>query len=298
MIPIAFTLGGYRLVLAGLRLGGFWIATGVVALALVIVLYRYERKLVSRKMGLALLSLRVIAASALVAALFEPISARSYRETIRGRVIVGVDLSESMATADPSRSLEERTKLMKTLGLGPTEPIDALPRREIARRFLGGDWRSPIEKSHDVEVVGFARDATPFGSTRALLEILKSPEKPDDPSGLDDRLEPGPGARPEGRRCAGGWRGLADRRPPEWPRRLGGDCRQAGVARDPGLPDHDRLHEAAARRRRGGREGARAGLSRRRGGRRGHGQDRRPGAGDGGPRHARPPRRSPPCASS
>ena len=37
----------------------------------------------------------------LVAALFEPIAERRYEEKIRGRVVLGVDLSESMATADP-----------------------------------------------------------------------------------------------------------------------------------------------------------------------------------------------------
>src|SRR4051812_5172516 len=98
--------GGRRLLLAGSGNGLLWLVVGLVALMLVLVLYGYERRLVSRRLGLGLLALRIVAAVALVLALFEPIAARTYRETVRGRVIVGVDLSESMATADPGRSAE------------------------------------------------------------------------------------------------------------------------------------------------------------------------------------------------
>ncbi|MHC5544952.1 hypothetical protein ACYOEI_42495, partial [Singulisphaera rosea] len=93
--------GGRRLLLAGTRLGWFWIGVGVVALVLVLVLYREERRLVSRRVGLWLLGLRLAAAGVLVLSLFEPIATRSYRETVKGRVVVAVDVSESMATADP-----------------------------------------------------------------------------------------------------------------------------------------------------------------------------------------------------
>src|SRR5579883_2384255 len=83
--------GGRRLLLAGGGLGWFWIAAGAAALVLLLVLYREERKLVSRRTGLGLLGLRILAAVVLVTALFEPIAARSYHETLRGKVIVAVD---------------------------------------------------------------------------------------------------------------------------------------------------------------------------------------------------------------
>src|SRR5215217_7812100 len=53
MFPsMAFDLfGGRRLVLAGARLGWFWVAAGAVALALLVWLYREERRLVSRPAG-------------------------------------------------------------------------------------------------------------------------------------------------------------------------------------------------------------------------------------------------------
>ena len=74
--------GGRRIVLAGGQLGWFWAVVGAMALVLLIVLYREERKLVSRRMGLGLLGLRLLAAAALVTALFEPIAARTYRESV------------------------------------------------------------------------------------------------------------------------------------------------------------------------------------------------------------------------
>jgi hypothetical protein len=41
--------GGRRLLLAGFRLGWFWIAVGAVALVLLLILYREERRLISRR---------------------------------------------------------------------------------------------------------------------------------------------------------------------------------------------------------------------------------------------------------
>src|SRR4051812_19038968 len=100
--------GGRRLVLAGGGSGVFWLATGAGAVILLLILYREERRLVSRRAGLALLSLRLAAALVLVSALFEPIAATTYRETVRGRVILAVDVSESMTTADPARTPDQR----------------------------------------------------------------------------------------------------------------------------------------------------------------------------------------------
>src|SRR4051812_166402 len=133
------TLGaGRRLILAGIRWGWLWLLVGAVALGLVLLLYRYERKLVSRRTGALLLGMRLMAALALVFALLEPIARTTYRESLRGRVILGVDLSESMGTAAPGRSGESRKALAKELNLSPAEPPESLSRREVARRLLQG----------------------------------------------------------------------------------------------------------------------------------------------------------------
>ncbi len=157
-------LGGRRLILAGVSRWGFWLAAGCAALVLILALYRYERRIVSKRAGLALLTLRVCAALALVAALFEPIASRTFRETLRGRVILGVDLSESMATADAGT---DRSR----------------SRREAARRMIDGDWIKAIASSHDVEGVGFARGTTGDATLAALSDRLKVPGKPDDAEG-------------------------------------------------------------------------------------------------------------------
>ena len=183
--------GGRRIVLAGGQLGGFWIAAGALAVVLLLVLYREERKLVPRRFGLILLGLRLLAALALVVALFEPIAERTYRESIRGRVVLAVDTSESMATADPGRTVDERDRLRKTLGLSPAEPVDRMSRREVARRLIDGA-RAPLaglEKDHKVEALAFAKGTAP-ATVAALVELLKTPGRPDDPAGLTTDWQP------------------------------------------------------------------------------------------------------------
>ena len=83
----------------------------------------------------------------LVAALFEPIAERRYEEKIRGRVVLGVDLSESMATADPVSPADDTRS-------SPSEPVPTVSRREIARGLLEGEWFKKIAADHSVESVG------------------------------------------------------------------------------------------------------------------------------------------------
>ena len=174
---MTFHLGaGRHLVLAGGGRAAIWIAVGAVAVGLLLALYGYERRLVSRRAGLALLGMRLLAALALVAALFEPIAERRYDEPIRGRVVLGVDLSESMATADPVPPAEGKAA-------SPSEAPPTVTRREVARRLLEGDWMKRIGADHDVEAVGFARDAV-AGTPATLADALKKPGKPGDPAGL------------------------------------------------------------------------------------------------------------------
>src|SRR5262249_4650056 len=72
---------------------------------LLLVLYRYELRLVRRTTALALLGLRQ---SALFFLLFilclQPVLARTPKEELSSRVLVAVDRSESMDARDPQRS--------------------------------------------------------------------------------------------------------------------------------------------------------------------------------------------------
>ncbi len=146
---------GMRVLLAGEGRAWIWLAAGAVALVLLLALYRAERKLVSRRVGLALLGLRLLAAAVLVLALFEPIAAWSRTETLRGRVVVAADLSESMDTVDR----------------------DGRSRRERARALVEGD-AAPLARlnaDHDVKALAFAREAGPEGPLAALAESPRGP---------------------------------------------------------------------------------------------------------------------------
>ena len=137
--------GGRKLLLAGGGQGWLWLAAGLAAVVLLLVLYREERRLVSRRAGLGLLGLRLVAAAVLVLALFEPIASRTWREAVRGRVLVAVDDSESMATADR------------------VGPGDRPSRREVARGLIDGPAAplAGLAADHDVRATRFAREASP-----------------------------------------------------------------------------------------------------------------------------------------
>ncbi len=156
--------------------GALWIAVGAVALLLLLVLTRYELRLVSRRAGFLLLATRLVALLILVTALFEPIAERRFDETIRGRVLVGVDLSESMATADPSPGGDKERK-------SQSDPIPTVTRREVARRLLEGEWFTRIKAAHSAETLGFAQD-TVDGSPETLFRAIRTPGKAADPRAL------------------------------------------------------------------------------------------------------------------
>jgi hypothetical protein len=151
-----------------------WLLAGVAALVLVLLLYRYERRLVSPAAGRLLLVLRLLAAMALAAALFEPVTERRFTENVRGRVVLGVDLSESMQTIDSNRTGSERQSLARALGLEEGESIDGLPRSMIVRRLLEGDWLAKLARTADIDAVGFAERPIVDISPSALAASLSA----------------------------------------------------------------------------------------------------------------------------
>jgi hypothetical protein len=174
-----------RLLLAGGDQAWLWLLVGGLVVVLLVVLYRHERRLVSQRLGLALLSIRLAAALVLVVFLFEPIAARTYREELRGRVVVGIDLSGSMSTVDATRPEDDRRRLAQVLDLSPAEAVEHQSRRSLAGRFLAGEWLRRIAAVHDVVTLGFAREAVP-GTPESLAALARS-ERPatDDLSATD-----------------------------------------------------------------------------------------------------------------
>lgn len=177
-------VGGRRLLLAGGGPAWAWLIAGALAATLLVLLYRTERRLVSRRAGLALLGFRLAAAAVLVAFLFEPIAERTVTEILRSRLVLGVDLSDSMTTIDPARPEADRRKLAELLDLGPDEPSERLSRREVARRLVAGRWLKAIADVHEVEPIGFARESWP-GDPQSLDALMRGVE-PIDGGGATD----------------------------------------------------------------------------------------------------------------
>jgi len=153
--------------------GPFWswtaLTAGLGTAALLTVLARGERDLVSRKVWGFLWSLRLLAAGLLALLLAEPVVGRVVREPAKGRVIVAVDVSNSMATVDPDRPPTEAARLKAALNAD----VSSTSRREIVRRFLERP-QSPLTKldeEHDLEYFAFAESTTPTAKS-GLLEQL------------------------------------------------------------------------------------------------------------------------------
>ncbi len=228
---MSFDLGaGRHLVLAGGGGAAIWIAVGAVALLLLLALYRYELRLVSRRVGLALLGTRLLAALVLVAALFEPIAELRHDEHIRGRVILGVDLSQSMATADPVPRAEGSS-------VSPSEPladrVAPAGRSPAARRRLDQEHcQRPRRRIAGIRA-GHRRwkSHNPGGCSEATRRLRRSGRAWSRtgtrcwPGRFRGRVRLGPGSR----------RRLADRRPAE----CAGGHRPRG--RSPGGAGHSRF---------------------------------------------------------
>jgi hypothetical protein len=90
----------------------------LVPLGLILWLYRYELRLVSRLMAAGLLSLRLLVlVLMLMLVCFQPIYARTSRSDLPGRILIAVDCSDSMGIVDPQREPVEKLRLARALRL-------------------------------------------------------------------------------------------------------------------------------------------------------------------------------------
>ncbi|MHC4875504.1 MAG: hypothetical protein ACYTGL_03325 [Planctomycetota bacterium] len=108
-----------------------WLSIGVclVAGGLIVKLMQYERQLVSRSVGTALLGLRLSVLAVLLLTFLQPTMTRTLDQQQTGRVIVAVDVSESMDTADEHASKAELLRWARAAGVvgnaAVTERLDA-----------------------------------------------------------------------------------------------------------------------------------------------------------------------------
>lgn len=175
-------------------------------LALMLGLYRYELKLVSRRAAASLLLLRVVAVLVLWCLVgLQPTLAHVECKETPSRLLVAIDLSASMDLADPQRTWLEKLRLARALQLHDDKEalerwlklaedaelpkdgslvalgnqVDRLPRKEIARHLLQESHRNllgRLQREHHVDVSGF-HEAIRDGNPAALADLLAPPDK-------------------------------------------------------------------------------------------------------------------------
>ena len=107
------------------------LALVVTAAVLVIVLSKYERKLVPAHVGYGLLMLRLAVIVVLWLALLQPVLTWTIDRERTGRVVVALDVSESMSTSDKIATQAEKMRWAIALGMIGNEQ-----NRERVQRWL------------------------------------------------------------------------------------------------------------------------------------------------------------------
>ena len=116
-------------------------------LVLIVLLLRYERRLVSRTVGNWLLGLRVSVLAVVLMTLLQPVLSWTRDESRSGRILIGVDVSDSMATTDVHAMRSEKLRWARGLGMIGNAAVDARLDR-WQRAFEEGqepDWVDPAE---------------------------------------------------------------------------------------------------------------------------------------------------------
>ena len=130
----------------------WWIFFLVLAVAaacgLIFVLHSYERKLISRSLGTALLVLRTAVIACLFLVLLEPVLTWKTSTERTGRVVVAVDGSLSMETVDLQSTPAEKLRWARAIGLIGNEENNARLDRWIAAYEKGDspEWVTAAEE--------------------------------------------------------------------------------------------------------------------------------------------------------
>ncbi|MCE9532395.1 MAG: hypothetical protein K8T89_14935, partial [Planctomycetes bacterium] len=182
-----------------------------ILLYLIIRLYRYELRFITRSWATTLLSLRMlIVAIILFVVGLKPTMRYISKETIPSHVLIAIDRSESMDITDPQRDPIEKLEVARGLKLAtdladdatlsrwitqlralspPTDDayfevlkrIDALPRKSLARGVLmpeGINLVNALGQRHKLEIVGFQQQIGVLpDSPDSLRSILLSEGK-------------------------------------------------------------------------------------------------------------------------
>jgi hypothetical protein len=177
----------------------------LLAIGLILWLFRNEARLVSGGVAVVLLSLRVLVLLLLwVVLALRPALKGNIVHGVPGRILIAVDRSDSMTTTDLQRPVREKLLLARALRLADAgevagllgrldsstspppraeaicEEVDKLDRAEVARRLLapaGANLVDGIGAHHQIEGLGFAQSGFDFSPDQ--LKDLPQQTKPD-----------------------------------------------------------------------------------------------------------------------
>jgi len=129
----------------------FWglLLTGCGCVAAIVTLFRYEQQLISPRLGLTLLGLRMGLVVVVFLTLLEPVWSWTHDETRRQRLLLALDVSQSMETIDQQAPQAEQIRWAEAIGIIESEEARARAREWIAALQAGKEpeWVSPREEA-------------------------------------------------------------------------------------------------------------------------------------------------------
>ncbi len=106
-----------------------WLAmlvlTTIACVVCIGLLSRYERKLVQRRLGWTLMALRLAVVATVFLTLLEPVLTWTINRENTGRVLISIDLSDSMSTVDKQADKSERLRWLRAMNMIGNETVDA-----------------------------------------------------------------------------------------------------------------------------------------------------------------------------
>ncbi|WP_373651319.1 hypothetical protein [Schlesneria sp. DSM 10557] len=162
-----------------------------VGLLLVVALSRYERRLLSRPLGMCLLSLRLAVFVVIFLTLLQPTISWTLEKTETNRILVGIDLSESMTTIDLHATQGEKLRVARGLEMVGNSRNEARIERWQAAFDSGQqpDWvdeeetddeerRAALAKSRRDHLRGIFAEIDKLSRIEIARRLLVSTRKP------------------------------------------------------------------------------------------------------------------------
>lgn len=148
------------------------------AVVMICLLYRYERRLVPAGVGNTLLMLRLMVLLCLGVTFLEPAITWTFETKRNGRIVVAVDVSESMTTADVHALPAEKLRWARALGIvgEQTSPERIAAWQTSYDNYQEPEWVAPQETA-DPERRARLTDIRKKNLEQALQDAGKIPRK-------------------------------------------------------------------------------------------------------------------------